>query len=135
MLQGVPVLWSTRRCPSGPPRKGFLSPRRIGPRALGHSGKPLRWLQAEGDQGLGIYHLGGVTSLPVGGGGGRSCSHAQGIADRQRRWGQEGIFPRGQIGTGPRGFFAFLCSTEQDRLLSGLLRSILAWSLPAAHAP
>ena len=28
--------------------------------------------------------------------GGRSCSHAQGIADRQL-WGQEGIFPRGRL--------------------------------------
>ncbi len=36
-------------------------------------------------------------------------------------------FPPGQIGTGPRGFFAFLCSTEHDHL-SGLLCSLhLAW--------
>ena len=43
-------------------------------------------------------------------------------------------FPPGQIGTGPWGFFAFLCSIEHDHLL-GLLSSILARLLPAAHAP
>ena len=35
--------------------------------------------------------------------GGRSCSHAQGIADRQL-WGQEGIFPRGGLALVPGGF-------------------------------
>ena len=104
MLQGVPVLWSTHWCPARHPQEGLLPPRWIRPGALGHSGKPLRWLQAEGEQGLGISLPGGVTSLPVGGGGGRSCSHAQGIADRQRRWGQEGIFPRGRLALVPGGF-------------------------------
>ena len=36
--------------------------------------------------------------------GGRSCSRAQGIADRRQRWGQEGIFPRGRLALVPGGF-------------------------------
>jgi len=35
--------------------------------------------------------------------GGRSCSHAQGIADQQR-WSQEGIFPQGGLALVPEGF-------------------------------
>ena len=37
------------------------------------------------------------------GGGSRSCSRAQGLADRQL-WGQEGIFPRGSLALLPGGF-------------------------------
>ena len=37
------------------------------------------------------------------GGGSRSCSCAQGLADRQL-WGQEGIFPRGSLALLPGGF-------------------------------
>lgn len=44
----------------------------------------------------------GRRDRPVGRGG-RSCSRAQGIADRQL-WGQEGIFPRGRWALLPGGF-------------------------------
>ena len=44
----------------------------------------------------------GRRDQPVGPGG-RSCSRAQGIADRQL-WGQEGIFPRRRLALGPGGF-------------------------------
>ena len=65
--------------------------------------------------------------------GGSSCSHAQGTAHR-RFWGQEGVFSPGQIGTGPQGVFAFLCSTEHGSLL-GLLGVISGQRFPAAAGP
>ena len=43
-------------------------------------------------------------------------------------------FPPGQTGTGPRGFFAFLCSIEHDHL-SQLLLSLWARLLPGSRAP
>ena len=44
--------------------------------------------------------LRGITSPWT---GSRSCSRAQGVADRQH-WGQEGIFPRGRLAPDPGGF-------------------------------
>ena len=98
MLPGVPVLRSTRwsparrgrdSCPQGRSGRGHLA-------ALGSPGDGSRLRENR------AWASPGRRDQPVGRGG-RSCSHAQGIADRQL-WGQEGIFPRGRLALVPGGF-------------------------------
>lgn len=86
----------------GQVREGFSRARSVRAGALGPSGQLQRWLQGEGEAGLLSSLCLGRCEQPVGPGG-RSCSRAQGIADRQR-WGQEGIFPRATLALLPGVF-------------------------------
>ena len=93
-----PVLWSSP-CQA---QEGFLLRGFIRPMAFCCCWKPLRWLQLEAEKAVPVSPcpLRGITSVWA---GSRSCSHAQGVADRQH-WGQEGIFPRGRLAPVPGGF-------------------------------
>ena len=98
ILQGVPVLWSSHWCPA---RRGKESCPQGGS-GQGHLatlGSPCKGSRLREDR---AWASPGRRDQPVGQGG-RSCSHAQGIADRQL-WGQEGIFPRGGLALVPGGF-------------------------------
>jgi len=75
------------------------------------SRKPLRWIRVVGWKGSGSGGIHGRCDHPTGPGC-RSRSHAQGTADRQL-WGQERIFPPGQIGTGLQGFFPSLAELSR----------------------
>ena len=113
-------------------QEGFLPPRSIRPGAFGHSQTPLRWLQVEGGKGMGSVSV-STEAWPACGTRRQvllPCSANSWLPDL----GSRRNFPQGQIGTGLRGFFAFLCSIDHG-LLSELLWSILAGLLPAAPAP
>jgi len=98
MLQGFPGLWSTHWCPARCGKDS--SPQGLsGQGHLATLGSPSDGSRVRESR---AWALPGRRDQPVGPGA-RSCSHAQGIADRQR-WGQEGIFPRGTLALLPGGF-------------------------------
>ena len=126
-----PVLWSPHWCPARH-RKDSCPQGMIRPAAFCYSWKPLRWLQVEGEKGRGSASV-SWEAWPACGTRRQVLLTCSGNS-RSPAPGSGRNFPPGQIGTGPWGFFAFLCSIEHDHLL-GLLSSILARLLPAAHAP
>lgn len=82
-------------------REGFLPPRTVRPGGMWPlSEAPAR--DGSRSRENRAWASPGRRDQPVGRGG-RSCSRAQGIADRQL-WGQEGIFPRGRWALVPGGF-------------------------------
>lgn len=117
-----PVLWSTQWCPA---RHGKDSCPKVDlARGFCHSWKPLRRIRVAGRKGSGSGGVPGRCDHPAGPGG-RSCSHAQGTADRAPAlWSGRNFSTPGRIGTGPQGGFAFLCSIEQGPL-PGLLWAVL----------